>query len=54
MMFLKNIETTVEWINLNLLATRVMDSIGFNNLFYNFFLFNYIIKINDIKIEHQP
>jgi len=37
MMFLKNIETTIEWINLNLLATRVMDSIGFNNLFYNFF-----------------
>jgi hypothetical protein len=32
-----------------------MDSIGFNNLFfYKIIFFNYMIKIYDHKIEHQP
>ena len=31
-------------------ATRVMNSIGFNN----FFLFNYMIKTDAHKIENQP
>jgi hypothetical protein len=30
-----------------------MDSIGFNK-FFIFFLFNYMIKTNAHKIEHQP
>jgi len=30
-----------------------MDSIGFNKFLY-IFLFNYIIKIDTHKIEHQP
>jgi len=33
--------------------TRVIDSIEFN-IFYKIFLFNYIIKIDAHKIEHQP
>jgi hypothetical protein len=31
-----------------------MNSIGFNNFFYKLFLFNYMIKIDAHKIEHQP
>ena len=39
------------WIDLSPPATRVMNSIGFNNFFY---LINYMIKIYANKMEHQP
>jgi hypothetical protein len=31
-----------------------MNSIEFNNLFFIKYFFNYIIKIYDHKIQHQP
>jgi hypothetical protein len=39
-----------DWIDLDPSAPQVMDYIRFNN----FFLFNYIIKINAHKIKYQP
>jgi hypothetical protein len=42
-----------DWINISPPATWVMDFIGFNNLFI-IILFNYIIKIDALKIKHQP
>lgn len=41
-----------DWINLNPLVTWVMDCIGFNNLFYIFFVSLYN-KIGARKIKHQ-
>jgi hypothetical protein len=37
MIFL-NIKTMTDWIDLSPLTTQVMDSIGFNNFFTNFFI----------------
>jgi hypothetical protein len=42
-----------DWIDLGPPATRVMNSIGFDDFFYKLFLFNYMIKIDAYKIEHQ-
>jgi hypothetical protein len=50
----KTIETMKYWIDLNLLANHVMDSIEFTNLFFIKYFFNYIIKIYSNKIENQP
>ena len=41
------------WIDLGPPTTQVMEFIGFNNFFKKIFLFNYTIKTDVHKIEHQ-
>jgi hypothetical protein len=48
----KTIETITYCIDLSPPANRVMDSIGFTNLFF-IKKINYMIKIYGNKIEHQ-
>jgi hypothetical protein len=46
----------LDWIDLDHLATYIMDFNGFNNFFYFYklFLFNSMVKLDACKIEHEP
>jgi hypothetical protein len=55
MIIFLNIKTISDLINLGHRATYIIDFNKFNNfvVFVNYFLFNFIIKINACKIKHQ-
>jgi hypothetical protein len=55
MIIFLNIKTISDLINLGHRTTYIIDSNKFNNfvVFVNYFLFNFMIKINACKIKHQ-